>query len=373
LLRQAAKDYGPGKVQHAVESNCSYMVRRPCGIFSLDLATFGGLPVGSMAEVAGDEGIGKNYLANQYIRMCQHIFKDEARIFVAVSEYKYDKLFARMHGVKVALSPEELGEMEESLGAPLLKSEKSELMSQVGEIVLIQQMRAEHTLQAVLDFLMSGAFHLGVLDSLGAMAPISEATKKLDKASGVGRKSALQTRFMDQFYYCVGGTQTLFLVLNQVRAAIGEYVPHGRMTPARYNIPESHSVKHGLVGRLILSHGGNVYEDSGPPDEEPKKKKKGARPIGKRVRWELTKGKQGFHEGANGEWIYDYRMGVDRFSDFINVAISDAKRSGAYYTFMGQQFQGREEFEAYFRDRQDRIEEAQAYIYKERGVRYLWR
>jgi len=377
LVKKSSEECGGGYIVYAEEANCSYLLRRPSGIFSLDLASAGGFPAGSMAEIAGAEGMGKNYLANQYIRMCQQIYGDEARIFVAVSEYKYDKPFARKFGVRVAFSKEEIAEMERASGTVYLPSDKKELMEQIGRIVLIQEMTAEYTLQTVLDFLRSGAFHMGVLDSIGAMAPKAEVDKHLKNKAQMAAKAALQQRFMDQFYNCIGGTKTFFLALNQVRAPIGEYVPRGGILPLqKYKVPEAYAVKHGLVGRLILSYGGDVREAS--PEEADgesaadRKKWKRGKVKGKVIKWEITKGKQGFHEGASGEWVYHYQHGIDLFLDFINVAITCAERAGSYYRFMDMQFQGRAEFEQFFRDNPDKIEEAKAFIYKQKEVTYLW-
>ena len=214
-------------VVYAQEANCSYLLRRPSGIFSLDLSTGGGFPASSMAEIAGAEGMGKNYLANQYIRMCQEIYGDEARIFVAVSEYKYDKPYARQFGVKVGFSKEEIAEMEEAQGITFLPSDKKELARQVGKMVLIQEMTAEHTLQTVLDFLRSGAFHLGVLDSIGAMAPKAEVDKHLKDPAKMAAKALLQQRFMDQFYNCIGGTKTFFLAPSILSRSPGVTIPSG--------------------------------------------------------------------------------------------------------------------------------------------------
>lgn len=354
-----------GKAMLASQSNSLYLVRRPCGIFSIDLATSGGLAAGTLAEISGPEGSGKNYLANQYIRKVQSNYGEASRVFIAVTEYVYDKLFARACGVSVALSDVEIDMLEEASGCKFLAGERKAMKTQVGEVLLIEGLSSEDTLQAVLDCLKEGCFHIGVIDSIGALVPLIEAEKDVGDKMKVACRASLQTEFMDKFYFSMGALKrTLLLALNQVRVQIGAYSPKGKMGPT-YKPPEACAIKHGLAARIELSPGARIFASTNDRI-----------PIGKTIRWEITKGKIGFHEGARGELLYNYEKGIDLFDDFINVAILFAVRSGAYYSFPAltgdEKFQGRDEFYTYFQEHPDKVEEAKRIIMQTKGVAYKW-
>lgn len=365
LLDDMEEKFGVGKVQTASKSDCSYLLRRPCGIFSLDQACAGGLPAASMCEIVGPESIGKNYLANKYIEQCQQIYGKDAKVFIAVTEYKYDKLFARKSGVQISLSEGELKELEEASKGTFSDEERKLFKSQIGEVVLIQGLSAEDTLQASLDLIKTDEYHIGIFDSMGALQPTSSRERELsdpNRMRGADRAS-LQTEFMHQFYYAIG-KKCLFIILNQVRAPIGQWVPPGREA---FKVSEAHAIKHGLAARIMLTAGGLLVDS-----KKKSLKDMMGNPVGKYIRWEILKGKKGFHEGAHGRWEYKYRSGVDILADFVNVAIQFAERSGPYYTFMDEKFQGRAALAEHFQNNPEAVEKAKDYIYQKKGIIFKW-
>jgi recombination protein RecA len=359
LVRRINKSLNFEAVKLATEADNDYIVRRPCGIFSIDLHTAGGLPAGTMVEIAGPEGAGKNLLADMYIAHGQQLYGKDFKCFIVTTEYKYDKLRARQNGVHIALSPAEIDHIEQAQGIAFSKTERQEMQNQIGEFLLIEGGPAENMLDAAIALLRHGEIHIGVIDSLAMLVPEAEAAKDIDEKAQIGARASLQTKFMNKLHNCINSSKTLLIGLNQVRAPIG-YT--GRYVP-QYKLSEAFSVKHGLAGRIEVTSGKKILS-------------KDEIQIGKEIRWSITKGKAGFHEGPAGILDFYFDSGIDVMADLFETIKPYYKQSGGWYELsIGvpevQKFHGEKKAIEYLRNNPAIVARIKDYLYKEKDVVFL--
>lgn len=362
LVKMMNKDLGFEALRLANEVESTFLIRRPCGIFSLDLATAGGLPAGTMCKIGGAEGLGKNYLADLYMAENQRIFGQKSKVFIVTSEYPFDKLRARDNGFEVALTKRELEQLEISLGRDLEKEERKALSSQTGEVVLIHGLTMNKALQAILRLLESNLFHIGLIDSVDSLIP--EEMQDRDVGDGrVGGSSAIvMSDFMKRFHYVIGkNRKTLLLALGQARANIPR---PGSMAFTRNVVNDPYAAKHAHAGKIVLSNGGPIRDSKSGPQ------------VGKVIRWSIEKGKAGFHDGVKGELNYRYASGVDHFADFVEVAKVYMPKGGPYYSIPTSNGEvkvlGVEAMADHFRKNPNDMEYVKSWIYKEEGIAYMY-
>jgi len=357
IARRINKKLKCEAVKIASDSYNSYVVRRPCGIFSIDIASGGGLPAGTMVEIAGPEGAGKNLLADLYLAETQRIYGDEFRAFILTTEYKYDKLRGLQNGVKISLSDKEIRDLETARGEPFEDEERARLTQEVGTFLLLEEEAPEKLLDAAIDIMRHGDFQIGVIDSLATLIPEEEQLKDMDESDKMAARASLQTKFMNKAMNCFKQSNILLLGLNQVRAPIG-YV--GRYVPA-YKISEACAVKHGIAGRIEISSGSKILEE--------KTKER----LGKELKWHLSKGKAGFHEGPSGVLKFYYSSGIDVFEDFIDILTPYCSQAGSWYELsMGMEeprrFHGRGAMMQELRNEPELVAKLKKLIYQDRGI-----
>jgi RecA/RadA recombinase len=362
LVNLLNKQLGFEGLRLAKDMEGTFLVRRPCGIFSIDLATAGGLPAGTMCKIGGAEGLGKNYLADLYMAQNQHIHGNDSKVFIVSSEYPYDKLRGRDNGFRIALSKKEVARLEESLKRPLGKEEKSALSSQVGEVVLVHGLTLDETMETVLRLLESNLFHIGLIDSIDSLIPQEQQNRNIGDPKP-GSSAMVQTDFMKRFHYVIGkNRKTLLLALGQARANM--QMGGGSGAP-KNTVNDPYSVKHGQAGKIILSRGGTLREGEKGPK------------IGKLIRWTIDKGKAGFHDGVSGEFDYLYASGADIYKDFVETVKQYIRRAGPYYYIPNEdgeelRVQGLAEMAGYFKDNPEQVEHIKAWIYREKGIAYTY-
>ena len=360
LVNKLNKDLGFEGLQLASEAEGTFLVRRPCGIFSIDLATAGGLPAGTMCKIGGQEGLGKNYLADLYMRENQRIHGKESKLFIVSSEYPFDKLRARDNGLMISLTKKEIEQFEKSLKRELSKDEKKALRNQIGEIVVIQGLSMDETLETILELLKSNLFHIGLVDSMDSLIPEEQQDRDIGDAR-VGTAAGVQTDFMKRFHYAIGkNRRTLLLTLGQARANI----PTTGRAFTKTVVNDPYAVKHGLAGKIVLSNGGPIRDTQSGPI------------MGKTIRWDIQKGKAGFHDGIRGEIQYRYETGVDLLRDFVETAKGYIPRGGAYYTIPTEhdtvRVNGLDAVAEHFRNNPNDMEYVRHWIYEQKGIAYMY-
>lgn len=291
-----------------------FLLRRPTGITSLDVALGGGWPAGGISQIAGIDGAGKNALCWQTLAKVQEIYGEESAIGWCWTEYPLDKEFARQFGVVIPMSDMDI-ELENMARKrdgrqKLSKKEIKKRRQSLGEFIVIDKGSTEKRLQAVVEMVRSNLFQVIVVDSLGALLTEVQDEADLDENPQMSSEARLVTRFQQKLWGAYGDPDdggdvnwTSVLAINQVRA---------NMSTAKYKkewkVAGAHALRHGKLMDVWISKKERI----------PKDKKKEAE--GRVVGWELAKAKAGAHDGPIGTIDYRYDTGFDLAEDLIDTA-----------------------------------------------------
>ena len=294
------------QIKSARDTRSPYFLRRPTGICSLDLALAGGFPAGSIVEVWGPESSGKTFLSYLTAAKLQRNYGDDSRILIFKTEMREDKDFARLAGLCVAYSADEIEEMDrarvERLRLPAFSSEDiDDLQMEIGDIIYLTAATAEHGFDTIVDALEANLFQLAIIDSVGAL--LTETVEKGsvgDAHYAGGGSSRAVTQFMNQVFPRLimdradgSMVETTILGINQIRAkmdvsAFESKFPGAKEKPAM----AAWAWKHGQQISLKLTKSGKFTEEKGGDSE------------GHSVTWQTMKGKAGTHDGLRGS--YDF-------------------------------------------------------------------
>ena len=316
-------------IMTAKQASNPFHLRRPSGIMSLDVATGGGLPAGGLSQLSGPEGVGKNFLAYQYMKRCQEIYGGDAAIAIACLEFPLDKEYARKAGVQLAFADDELEELvkdRQKLEIPeLTKKDKKALQTQLGEFVVLQGDSSD-VLNTTLDIIASNKFQLVVIDSWNPLLSPEDSGKNLGEDKKVASEALLLTHFM-QLYHKIMCTRvdekpnlTTTIGIRQVRANLNRR----SMFQKPWATGGAYSMRHGLLVRIELSPGGRIQP------------KASSTPIGKEINWSITKGKAGCHDGPKGSYNYLYDPpSIEAIPDLFQTAVEYGviTQSGAWRVY----------------------------------------
>ncbi len=343
-------------------------LRRASGIVSLDIACSGGLPSGGLSQIDGLDSVGKNMLLNHYYARCQRVYGSECNIAMVCFEMVYDKMFGRKLGVKVALSDYEIDiedRKRKAKGLPALtKKEKDTLATdQIGKFHIIRGHIAERMLQVTADLTASNSYQIIGIDSWDAMLPAAGDAKDLEDSAKVADASGVQTRWMSKIFGALTPqkicpqcydrpldfrssgpakyqntcpscgwkgkqpylweNETSLIGIRQVRANLNKAGMHAR----DYKVGGAHALRHGKMIDIQLRRGENIMVNKTK--------------VGKEIKWEITKGKAGAHEGVEGSFSYYFEPPrIDISSDLIAYALPAGIIEGggnAGYSFKGEQ------------------------------------
>ena len=87
IVNAAARKYGGGRVELSENTNSSYLLRRPTGILSLDLAMAGGWPAAAPNVLVGPDGVGKDYLLWRTMAEAQRTYGEDFCAAVYFTEF----------------------------------------------------------------------------------------------------------------------------------------------------------------------------------------------------------------------------------------------------------------------------------------------
>jgi len=359
---QANQHYkGVVQIQMASEAKTTYLLRRPTGILTMDIALGGGLHAGGTAEVFGAESVGKTHLSLRVAGEVQRIYGPKTAILIFTIEARIDKGYMRKSGVCIAYSNDEIREFEiirMSRGLPAFTSEETDdLKMQIGDIVVLSASTSDMGLDAIVEGIKQDVFQLIILESLGAFL-----SKEVD-GGWVGDQhyagaSRIVTQFQNQVYPLLVMDQevgegesmiyrpreTTIIGVNQARASMDG----GPKGPKIHAASGAYAWKHGQLVSIQLSKGKSIPENERPH-------------IGRTVNWKLHKGKAGTHDGKYGTYDY-YHMerddptfwkkasenfyGVDVIGNAIEAGIENGviTQAAAWLEWNGLRANGREKF-----------------------------
>ena len=294
-------------VRKAGDVQSPYMLRRSTGLLSLDLALGGGVHACGATEIKGVESAGKTYMAYRIAGEIQRTYQEQANILIACTEILPDKGFARQAGFCIDYSPEEIQEYERMIveqgGQPFTPEEVADLRTSIGTVGVMIAANGEMLLQMIIEALEysrddpNQGWQLILIESLGALLSSDAEDKEVGENIRLGGNAGMITQFQNKAYPNFlfprddgRPLETTLLGINQARANFdgGLYGPKTRAAAG------AHAWKHALLASIEFSRGADIKEG----------KDANTVVLGKEVRWKISKGKAGTHDGLSGAFNF---------------------------------------------------------------------
>jgi recombination protein RecA len=317
-LAQIEKQFGKGAVmrlgEHPAGDGVSVV---PTGALALDVALgIGGIPRGRIVEVFGPEGSGKT-------TVCLHIIAEAQRkggiaVFID-AEHALDPTYSRTLGVNI------------------------------DELLVSQPDNGEQALEIADLMVRSGAVDLVVVDSVAALVPRAEIEGEMGD-SHVGLQARLMSQAMRKLAGSLSRFDTTAIFINQLREKIGIMFGSPETTPG------GRALKFYASVRLDVRKIDNL--------------KDGTDVVGSRVRVKVVKNKCA-PPFRLAEFDIIYGQGISKEGSLIDVgvAMEIIKKSGAWFTYEGEQLgQGKENARAFLKEHADMAAEIERKIREAVGM-----
>ena len=261
------------------------------GALALDLALgVGGLPRGRVIEIYGPESSGKSTLAMHVVAEAQ---RNGGICAYVDAEHAMDPAYARGIGVDI------------------------------DELLISQPDTGEQALEITDMLVRSGALDVIVIDSVAALTPRAEIEGEMGDTH-VGLQARLMSQALRKLTANLNKSNTVCIFINQLREKIGVMFGSPETTPGGRALKFYSSVR--LDIRRIESI------------------KDGVEVVGNRTRVKVVKNKVA-PPFKQCEFDIMYGKGISREGSLVDIGVDMGvvKKSGAWYTYEGEQLgQGRE-------------------------------
>lgn len=276
IIKDLNKKMKVGNIQLGVDFQ--EVQKIPFSSCRLNYMTYGGIPVGRIAEFYGADGSGKTTTAIDVAGNAQRMFPDKKVLFVDI-EHTFDSCWATKLGLNcddiIYLDPDSMG--------------------------------AEEVFNMMIELIDSGEISLCVLDSIGAMVSMQANEKQIGERTYGGVSMAL-TEFSKKITPVLARTQTTFIGINQARDDMNS--PYGGTTTTG-----GRCWRHACSTRLEFRKGNYIDEKGNHLSRACEN------PAGNIVNVALIKSKVCRPDRKVGFYTLKYLEGIDYVSDAVDVAI----------------------------------------------------
>jgi len=316
-LAQIDKQFGKGSIMRMGEKTTMAIEAIPTGALALDLALgVGGLPRGRVVEIYGPESSGKSTLAMHVVAEAQ---RNGGICAYIDAEHAMDPVYARAIGVDV------------------------------DELLISQPDTGEQALEITDMLIRSGALDVVVIDSVAALTPRAEIEGEMGDTH-VGLQARLMSQALRKLTANLNRSNTVAIFINQLREKIGVMFGSPEVTPGGRALKFYSSVR--LDIRRIESI------------------KDGVEVVGSRTRVKVVKNKVS-PPFRQAEFDIMYGKGISREGSLLDIAVdlSIVKKSGAWYTYDGEQLgQGRENAKVFLAENPEVMMEIAERIRQQAGI-----
>lgn len=314
IIKDLNKKMKVGNIQLGVDFQ--EVQKIPFSSCRLNYMTYGGIPVGRIAEFYGADGSGKTTTAIDVAGNAQRMFPDKKVLFVDI-EHTFDSCWATKLGLNcddiIYLDPDSMG--------------------------------AEEVFNMMIELIDSGEISLCILDSIGAMVSMQANEKQIGERTYGGVSMAL-TEFSKKITPVLSRTQTAFIGINQVRDDMNSMYGGTTTTGGR-------AWRHSCSTRLEFRKGNYIDE------KDNKLSRACENPAGNIVNVALVKSKVCRPDRKVGFYTLKYLEGIDYVSDAVDVAIKVGlvAQGGAWFSLVDietgeilSKFQGKSKLVDYLKE-----------------------
>jgi recombination protein RecA len=316
-MGQIEKSFGKGSIMKMGEKGSMVIETVPTGALALDIALgVGGLPRGRVVEIYGPESSGKSTLAMHVVAEAQ---RNGGICAYVDAEHAMDPVYAKAIGVDT------------------------------DELLISQPDTGEQALEITDMLIRSGALDVVVIDSVAALTPRAELEGDMGDAH-VGLQARLMSQALRKLTANLNRSKTICVFINQLREKIGVMFGSPETTPGGRALKFYSSVR--LDIRRIESI------------------KDGVEIVGNRTRVKVVKNKVA-PPFRLAEFDIVYGRGISREGSLIDVGVDldIVKKSGAWYTYEGEQLgQGRENAKAFLAENPELMVEISDKIFTKAGI-----
>ncbi len=353
---------GQGRVFRGSDIEKQQWERRSTGIPSLDYVLNGGLPVGGLVEIGGEFSTGKTTVC---LHTCKQVQRTTEGAVGWVALEPFSKRWARENGFFIPFCEERGDSYEAASELEKFRMEQAGITDpyqEVSPFVLVQEERGDVALDAALAMLESNQFEIIVVDSLGVAKSTKWITDNQVQDAGDFPREAkmigdyttraglmLNRRYDENGNKANDGeftNRTTLIHLNHITTVVGT---QARAAYKKYSLKGGEGNKHNHHAILFLWKG-----------DQKRVELPGGRPyiFGQEIRVHCIKSKIGPPEleGSYDFYFQPYEQfqpgDIDVVKDAVGLALVAGvfEKSGAWYSYHGERWQGREAVEAFFRE-----------------------
>ena len=316
-IAQIHKAHGEGSVMKMSERGAMKVESVSTGALALDIALgIGGLPRGRVTEIFGPESSGKTTLAMHVVAEAQ---RNGGICAFIDAEHAMDPSYAAKIGVDV------------------------------DELLISQPDTGEQALEIADMLVRSGAIDVVVIDSVAALTPRAEIEGEMGD-SHVGLQARLMSQALRKLTANLNKTKTICIFINQLREKIGVMFGSPETTPG---------------GRAL-----KFYSSARLDIRRIEAIKDGVEVVGNRTRVKVVKNKVA-PPFKQAEFDIMYGRGISREGSVLDIGVDlgFVKKSGAWYTYEGEQLgQGRENAKDFLTNNPEIMVEVSERIRQEVGL-----